>query len=661
MPDYKEALFELKLIENKIGRPLTEEQRAMAIDFTRDLIVFANPGTGKTHTLTAGILLAQTYYKIDPTKIFCMSYTNAATNEIKGRYTKLCKNLRASTGVEFGTFHHLSNAILKSAYGDGWTFRSKIDSTDKEALSEYIREIAPDYPFNDRILYKIVSVIDTLNSSFIFDESNIEMRYDFLQLKLTVEQFQYIRKKWFEYGSINKIISRGEIPLYCLQALIAREHVAEMWKGKYDIMIVDEFQDLSLLDLEILSRVSKKLIVVGDMKQQIYVFSGACPEIVDAYKKMKPDAIECKLTQSFRCTQAIADFATKIITPNLTEDAHFNGRLGTSDKFDESISIVDRRNLNWSEIFKDTNPATLNDNLILYRNEASTIPVIEELYKRGIPYRCPKFKTVMEIPVLNTLCILANVAWQPRSYDAVCKALSIFPEFISQRFNVDSYAKIVRTGKTIYDVDRLLEVGSSHQIIGAIREAGERIAQKKSAGNVLMALKPVYEKWFMPREYYPNDEQYYLNMAAGICNVMTYPEMVTRENDKYAQLVKYQDADMGVRCYTMHSSKGLEGKNVYLLDVNEGIFPNVSKLNKKVENGCVYDASLDVRAERNLLYVAVTRAKDKLVVSYSNNQLATMVTDPEDNVYRQYDEIYKEHHVLFDDIGAFKRLFYRGA
>ena len=86
-----EALFELKLIEHKIGKPLTDEQRDFASDFTKNTITFANPGTGKTHTLTAGIILAQKYHKVDPTKIYCMSYTKAATNEIESRYRKLAK------------------------------------------------------------------------------------------------------------------------------------------------------------------------------------------------------------------------------------------------------------------------------------------------------------------------------------------------------------------------------------------------------------------------------------------------------------------------------------------------------------------------------------------------------------------------------------------
>ena len=161
-------------------------------------------------------------------------------------------------------------------------------------------------------------------------------------------------------------------------------------------------------------------------------------------------------------------------------------------------------------------------------------------------------------------------------------------------------------------------------------------------------------------EYYPNEDTYYYNMAAGICNRMTYPEMVQREIDKENRSKECLNADFGIRCYTMHSSKGLEAKHIYLLDVDEGLFPNTNVLTKKHEAGCDYDASLDVRSERNLLYVAITRAKDTVTVSYSNGSLATLLSNPEGNTYRMYDKIYESEHKLYDDIETFKGLFTKG-
>ena len=652
----QEALFELKLIEHKIGSPLTDEQREFASNFTKDTITFANPGTGKTHTLTAGIILAQKYYKVDPEKIYCMSYTNAATNEISSRFKRLAGICRVSKKVNFSTFHSFSYKLLKSAY-PGFEINNGEDIEDSiKDMSEYVKLTMPEYPCDRKKIYQIIDTINNLNNAFVFDEESVALRYNFARLKMSVSEFQKLRKLWFDRGLITERITRGDIPLYCLYALIKKPEVAEDWNGKYDIMIVDEFQDVSLLHLEILRRVASNLIVVGDMKQQIYVYNGSCPEIVEAYLKARPDARKCQLTQSFRCNQAIADFATNVISPNETEDAKFSGRPGSTDDTN-CIEFVDRHNLDWKRIFKDTNSETLNDIMILYRNNASTIPVIDELYSKNIPYRCPKFSRVMDIPVLSTLCDLVNSAWNPNDIKFAREALGHFPEFKYQKYNINEYINIMRKGnKTVFELSGIVEEESSREILSAMREANRRISDKKSAGNVIVSLKTVYDRYIKPNEFFPNEDTYYYNMVAPICNIRTYPEMYQREIDKHDRALKCINADMGVRCYTMHSSKGLEAKHIYMLDVNEGIFPNIKKLEDKSRLDCEYDASLDVRAERNLLYVAITRAKDTVTISYSDEFLCSLVSTPESNIYSNYDKVYRSQHRLYDDLSVFERL-----
>lgn len=656
MDNLNEALFELKLIENKIGKPLTDEQREFAVDFTKNTLTFANPGTGKTHTLTSGIVLAQKYHKVDPAKIYCMSFTNAATNEIESRYRRLAKKCSVSYGVTFSTFHAFARRLLVSIYPGYEVIKNYNMEEAITDMSQYIQQELPEYSFDKKKVWNIIRAINSLNSAFIFDPINLSTRFEFVNLNMPVDAFQRLRKRWFDRGYINEQITEGDIPLYCLYALIKKPEVADAWKGRYEIMIVDEFQDISLLHLEILRRVAKTLIVVGDMKQQIYVYNGACPEIVDAYLKARPDARKCILTQSFRCNQAIADLATRVIAPNLNTDMPFLGRVGAKAD-DDCIKFVDRHNLDWSKVFEDTTNETLNSIMVLYRNNASTIPVIDELYTKGIPFRCPKFMTVMEIPVLSTLCDLVNAAWKPDDESLAKEALSHFPEFRFQKYNIGEYLGIMRRSKKpIFDLDRVVEQESSRDILRAMREVNSRIAAKKSAGNVIVTLKTVYDRYIKQYEYFPNEDTYYYNMVAAICNNRTYPEMHQREIDKSNRALECMKADMGIRCYTMHSSKGLEAEHVYLLDVNEGIFPNVTVLDKKVKYGCEYDASLDVRSERNLLYVAITRAKDTVTISYSDKALCSLVANPESNTYRVYDSIYQDQHKLYDDLTIFESL-----
>lgn len=650
-----EELFELKLIEHSIGKPLTDEQRAFASNFNRDIISFSDPGTGKTHTLMAGILMSQKHHKIPGSRILCMSYTKAATLEIEGRYKELCHKMHMQNVVPFKTFHSFTNEMLTDVFTSMTIVDKAENSRSIEDMQGYFQDLQLDMPCNDRYALSIIRVINELNGAFVFDEKNITKRYSFQQLDMPIEYFNKLRRKWFYRGIMLDQITQGEIPLYCLYALMSNPEVGNKWRGSYDIVIIDEFQDMSPVNLQILSRVAKNLIVVGDMKQQIYTYNGACPEIVDLFFRIKPDAIQRNLTKSFRCSKAIADFATKIIEPNYNSIEPFEGFAGGPD-----VQFVDRRNLDWTSIVEGISMDKLQDFLILYRNNASTVPLVDVLYSKNIPFRCSKFKRVMDIPVLQSMCKLVDAAWNPNNEKVVREALALFPEFRRDSYNIPVLSAMRSSGKSLFDVNYRYVEDSSYNIISAMRAAQKSISLNETAGKTIMQVRAVYEKYILPAEFWKlgtNTELYYLNMAAPIANMMTYPKMCLREQNKADKEKECSKSNIGLRCYTMHASKGLEAETVYILDCNEGLLPNSGQLDKRIKAGCLYDAAVNVRTERNVLYVAATRAKKNLIVSYSDASLTRLITEPDALDYHQLDEVYKDEHVLYDDESEFFRLF----
>lgn len=652
-----EELFDLKLIEHSIGKPLTDEQRAFASNFNRDIISFSNPGTGKTHTLIAGIIMAQKHHQIPGSRILCMSYTRASMIEIEGRYKELCHKMRQVNVVPFKTFHSFTNEMLKDVFTSMTVISKNEGRAAIEDMQGYFKDLQIPMPCNDRYALNVIRVINELNSAFVFDERNIDKRYSFKQLEMSMEYFNELRKMWFYRGITLDQITQGEIPLYCLYALMNNPEVGEKWRGRYDIVIIDEFQDMSPVNLQILSRVAKNLIVVGDMKQQIYTYNGACPEIVDMFYRIKPDAIQRNLSKSFRCSKAIADFATQIIKPNYDDIEPFKGFEGGPD-----VQFVDRRNLDWTSIVSGINMHSLQDFLILYRNNASTIPLVDALYSRGIPFRCSKFKKVMEIPVLESMCKLVDAAWNPSNEKVVREALALFPEFRRDQYNIPVLSAMRSSGKSLFDVNYRYVEDSSYNIISAMRAAQRSIQLNETAGKTIMQVRAVYEKYILPAEFWKlgtNTELYYLNMAAPIANVMTYPKMSLREQNKADKEMECSTSNIGLRCYTMHASKGLEAETVYILDCNEGLLPNSSQLERRIKAGCLYDAAVNVRTERNVLYVAATRAKRNLIVSYSDTSLTRLITDPDAMDYRRLDEVYEDEHMLYDDESEFFKLFRR--
>lgn len=662
-----EERMKLDILSAYMGSPLTEEQKEFASDFTRDTISFSDPGTGKTHTLIAGLIMAQTHHKVPGKSINCMSFTNAAVSEVAGRYEKLCKRCNTSPTVVFNTFHSLSNRIMREAYPSMKIVAHGNVKQDVEDMTRYLKEAGIPVEDDDKnFVRKVIKAVNDLNSSLTFHPDNVQTKYAFVELGIDIDVFQDLRTSWFIRGVTNNVIVQGDIPLYCLYALMRKPHIIDKWKGKYKIMVVDEFQDLSLLHLRILSYIAETLIVIGDMKQQIYAFNGACPQIVREYMKLHPNAVTCNLTHSFRCGQEIAEFATNLIRPNYPDIKCFTGHDRGS-----SVNIVHRRELNWKEIvsnievdLRNRSGGTTRDTMFLYRNNASAIPIIEELYKRGIPFRCSKFATIMSVPMFDSLSKLCNAAWQPNDPVVVSEALRLFPEFKDTMYGVEPLpVQAMRSsGKNIFDLSYRYKEESSYSILNAMVLARRDIEANKSAGVVYMKVMDVYKKYIFKNEWWKldNSEEFYFNLVAPICNSKTYPLMVNEELDKEQRNMNCIQAGTGIRCYTMHSAKGLEADDVYILDCDEGTFPNSKVMRNKLKAGCELDVATDIRSERNLLYVAVTRAKDNVTISYSGAEPTKLITNPECEEYHKYDAVYENSVVDYDDAAEFFKLFKLG-
>lgn len=656
----------LDIIASYMGHPLTDEQKEFASDFTRDTISFSDPGTGKTHTLIAGLVMVQRFHKIPGKSINCISFTQDATTEMAGRYNALCDKCMVSPTVTFNTFHRLSRQILTSAY-PGMVVHDDAGTTikqDVEDLTAYMRDRGFQVGDEDtKYVRKVLKAITSLNSAMTFHPANIAERYAFVDLGMDIEDFQQLRASMFRRGLITKSINVGDIPMYCLYALMRKEEVVREWKGKFKIMVVDEFQDLSLMHLNILSYIAETLIVIGDMKQQIYQFNGACPQIVAEYLRMRPNARVCNLTQSFRCGQEIADFATRIIKPNDSSVQCFGGH-----KRGANVSVIRRRDLDWKDVVgrisadKRVNGyAKMRDVMFLYRNNASAIPIIEELYKNKIPYRCPKMAKVMDIPIFSTLSKLCDAAWQPNNPDMCATALRVFPEFRFTPYGQTPAPVMAMkaSGKDLFSLSYRYKEQSSTDILNAMYAVKSVIDSNKSAGVAYMKLMEVYGKYLHRLEWWKveNDKEFYFNLVAPICNSKPYPLMYNEELDKEMENQKAIKANFGIRCYTMHSSKGLEADDVYILDCDEGKFPNVKVMNNEVHAGCLVDVANSIRSERNLLYVAITRAKDNVIISYSGEQPALLLSDPDNKEYGQYDKYYNPDVSEFNDADEFFKLF----
>lgn len=644
----------------RLGIRLTDEQMDFAADFTKPLISFSNPGTGKSTTTVVGLIMAEVHHGVPGRQINAMSFTNAATAELKSRYSNACELCSMTPTVKFNTFHSICYSICRDAFPRMRATEGIDWGTDIKAMMKYLEQ-AGITGKDEYYAKKVVETIGDLNSSMIYDELNIERSYKFKQLGLSVKVFQDIRVEWLLRCVQREKIPQGEIPVMALYVLCLYPEIRAKYRAQYDIMVVDEFQDMSNLYLKVLSMIAGNLIAIGDMKQQIYGFNGASLEIVREYKKIYPNAREVNLTQSFRCKEEIARYATNIIRKNDPTVAAFKGVSEGG-----CVEIMNYRELNVPAIvmrIKEEQKLIGNkgykDSMFLFRNNVSAIPLAEELYRQHVSFRMPKFLPVYEMPVFKTICTMIDAAIDPRNLDKVSALCKLIPEFkkLPERDNV-LLCEMRATYKGMFDVAVRFREQRTVQIMNALQRAAKLVSEKAKASQVFNAVFSVYEHYILEDKWwlFPKPKEYYIGLVAPIVTAKTYDQMLREEYDKQRFISECERAHYGVRCYTLHAAKGLEADNIYILDADEGVFPNVTMMKKYIDSGCEYEAAKELHNERNLLYVGITRAKDNVTICYGD-ELTSLIEKPLSNGWCYLDTVYENTRKDYDDVGAFIRMF----
>ena len=353
------SMWQAKL-EVALGKDYTDEQQDLYSDFTVPTISFSLPGTGKTQTAVAGLLTAELHHKIPGNKIVALSFTKLATVELMNRHADACEKMRIHQNVRFSTLHKLCSEILHTYYSRlGF---SKLDNsgqlTYKENVDYFLNEARDcGIRLSTYKVRKLVGAVANLNSGLVFDRRHVESRYVFKSTGLSYEDFTTLRKNQYYLNKAMEVVQVGDITLYALEILENNPDIVAELRSKNKIMLIDEFQDLSLIQLRLAYLMCENLVVIGDINQQIYAFNGACQEIVAEYFKMYPNARKVNLTKSFRCGDEIAAFATSLIIANNPAAAEFkgNGKKSTvtiTDSLDYkkiiekvSIDFVENRNV----------------------------------------------------------------------------------------------------------------------------------------------------------------------------------------------------------------------------------------------------------------------------------------------------------------------------
>lgn len=650
------------------GKNFNPQQRALMYDYTTPAISFSDPGTGKTYTVVNGLIVAELSDKIPGNEMVAVSFTRAASGELAQRHKKLCKKLMIPSTVKFKTFMGFCLEIIKDNYSKlGWIeFRSVSNEMTAEEVVQYFQNTSAHYGimFDDKNILKTYNAIKRLNSSLVMDEKHVLNKIEFKRLGIPVAEFQFFRKAVYDLNRYSGAITVGDILLYTLELLLRFPEISKGLKSKIRVLLVDEFQDMSVLQLLLCSLISDNLIAIGDINQQIYSFNGACGIIVKKFFEFYPNAREIPLTKSYRCTQEICDFASMVVAPNgMTKDKFEGINTGGKVQVHKGIDIEQITSSIKVELDENNN-VFQKDVMFLCRNNYSIIPMAESLFQKKVPFRIVAkndyetgFPKANLMEVISDMCEVFEISRNPYSPSVVRVVKKFWPEFKNYAKYTDiPIARIMEEqGCSFLEACQAYDFKDKNVasiIINALTTIDDLFMDREPVRKMIDTIYPImYEYYFKHRLIYMEQEpEYWINLVAPLLD-KSYQKFIQEEGEKDKWVREWTDRRYGVRLYTMHSSKGLEADIVHIIDANEGVMPNAKKLRKTMEAKCYMDAADMVRNERSLGYVALTRARLEAHLYY-DSELASIFTQV--NKYAHIDKIYNNYVDTYDDVASFK-------
>ena len=651
-------------IEVKLNVDYTEEQQALIKNFgDGPTFCFADPGTGKTSSSIGGLINAELFKGINGENIYACSFTRLATAELAIRHQHACERLGITRRVNFQTLHALCRSILKENYRK--LGLHKFDSSAALTMESAYNIIEGSLDEWGLMLppAKIKSVVracNSLNAALIFDEDVVASKMAYKECDIDYELFDRIRGLLFSYSLLQETISVSDLLLYTVMLLQRYPEISQKYKSKCKLLLMDEAQDLSLLQLRVISLLTDNPVFVGDMKQQIYGFNGACQEVVAEFHKLYPSAVDMQLTQSFRCRNEIADYATKIILYNKIGGETYKG-VGPGGHinvinglFEDGLDIASLA-ARFREEYVTNQNKFKKEYLFLTRNNISQIPIMEELYKNGLPFRTNSYTPAYEVPVIKELCELMLIAQTPTDPKNAYALRYLIPELREFGFEDNPIYKIcLTTGMSIFEINyQYRDAYTANEAMQALIQVSNMLKDGSNVGDMWNVLWPTYNKnWLKATSWKLENEPDFYTKSVSTLTHKTFTAFMKDELAKQNIIDESEKYRRGIRCYTMHASKGLEADVVYILAANDGIIPNNSKIQKMINAGCLMDAARAIREERSLCYVACTRAREELNIIYDGAVSPILVGN---NPYTQLDAVYDGYRQIGDDIAAFTK------
>ncbi len=565
-----------------------------------------------------------------PWNIIAITFTNKAANELKDRLERMLGP--QARDVWAMTFHSACCRILRKHIEFlGYTTRFTIyDSSDSERL---MKDILKDMGLDDKtfparyVLNIISKEKDRMVSPKVFLEQ-AELRGDY--------RARYVGRAYQTYQTRlkeNNALDFDDIIVKTVELLTAHEDVRTYYQRKFRYVLVDEYQDTNhaqYLLTSLLAGGYENICVVGDDDQSIYRFRGATIDNILYFEKQYQGSRVIRLEQNYRSTQAILNAANSVIAHNLGRKGK---RLWTANGMGEPVCVYEAQdegaeaNYVANKIISASRGKNFKDYAILYRTNAQSNALEYALKRSGIPYRViggMRFFDRAEVKdMLSYLCVINN-----RADDLRLKRIINNPPRGLGAKTVETAERLaLAEGKPLYSVvSDPCSYNPLERAAGKLKQFSaliEDLAQKLDE----MTLPEFYDEVMLRTGYLemleskPTEEnqtrlENIKELKSSIHAYVQNAEVPSlagflEEIALYTDIEQYNEGDDAVVMMTMHAAKGLEFPHVFVVGFEDGLFPGVRAIGDHEE----------MEEERRLCYVAITRAKRMLTITYAKQRM----------------------------------------
>lgn len=589
---------------------LNDKQRE-AVEFPEGpLLVLAGAGSGKTKVLTTKVAYLVEEKGVDPNNILAITFTNKAAKEMKERVLRMLGPLAYQ--IQISTFHSFGLLLIKENY-EKLGYDKNFTILDSDDVLTIIKRILKDMNLDPKV-YNPRAIRNKISSAKneLMDSNYYSMFANTEYEEIVVSVFRKYEKKLAKNNSLDF----DDLLLLPIKLFKENPDILKKYQEKFKYILVDEYQDTNEAQYTLIKMLSKKyknICVVGDLDQSIYGFRGANFRNILNFEKDYPDAHVIPLEENYRSTGNILNVANDIIKNNKQrKEKHLwtKNDVGQKIRYHRAFDEKDEARFVKDEILKLINSGVKKEDIaVLYRTNAQSRNMEEALLRENIPYKVVgSFYFYNRKEIKDLICYL-KLIYNSNDDVSLLRIINVPKRQIGPKTIENLSMKAMDNGTSLYEaIDSGKELGFK-KIIEEIKKESENLSltelvdlilDKSGMRHELESTKTIESEVRLENleEFKSITKNFEENNG-----IIALDEFLD-EISLVADISEHKDNIDVVTLMTIHSAKGLEFNHVFLIGLEEGLFPH---------NNCMGDND-ELEEERRLCYVAVTRAKKTLTI-----------------------------------------------